>query len=469
MTVKKSRLPRPLFVLVLLVLSGLAVVLVCFVVIGFEGEAPVFQLQRPIETIGASYTLRAEASDRKSGLRRVWIAILQEGKETTLLDKTFPSTGLLRRGVLHRHEISFDINPDMLGLQDGEALLRTAVWDYSYRGWGAGNRSYSEYKILIDTKPPTIDVLTRVHNLNQGGTGLVVYRVSEDNTFSGVQVGDVVFPGYSGFSSDPRLFLAFFALPYDKGPDTQLFVKATDKANNTSKAGFPHHINAKSFKKDTITLSDGFLRQKMPEFAGFIAESVDPSAPLIDRFIAVNRYLRRANHETLMAVLKRTDPKLYWKGAFLRLPHSARKSGFADHRTYLYEGQTVDEQVHLGIDLASTEHSPVPAANNGRVAFAEFVGIYGNTVILDHGFGLFSMYGHLSRIQVEKDQMVSKGDVIGFTGTTGLAGGDHLHYSMMVGQTFVNPVEWWDPTWIKHNVTDKLERVRSLLSTDDEE
>jgi murein DD-endopeptidase MepM/ murein hydrolase activator NlpD len=462
MTAKKPRLPRPLLLLVLLVMSGLAVALIFLVVVGFEGEVPVFRLQSPIKTIGTSYTLKAEASDTKSGLRRIWIAILQEGEERILLDKTFPSTGLLRRGVLHRHEIVIDVNPDTLNLRDGEALLRTAVWDYSYRGWWTGNRGYAEYKILIDTKPPTIDVLTRVHNLNQGGTGVTVYEVSEDNTSSGVQVGDVFFPGYSGFSSDPKIFLAFFALPYDKGPDTELFVTATDIADNTSKAGFPHHINAKSFKKDTITLSDGFLKQKTPEFADFISETTDPSAPLIDKFIAVNRYLRRANHQTLAQVLRQTDPKLYWEGAFLRLPRSAQKSGFADHRRYLYEGKTVDEQVHLGVDLASTEHSPVPAANNGRVAFAEYLGIYGKTVVLDHGFGLFSMYGHLSRIQVEKGQTVSKGDVIGSTGTTGLAGGDHLHYSMMVGHTFVNPVEWWDPTWIKHNVTDKLERVKVL-------
>ncbi|MBW1859667.1 MAG: M23 family metallopeptidase [Deltaproteobacteria bacterium] len=468
MTSKKSRLPRPLFVLLLLLLCGLAVGLVGLIFIGFEGEVPTFQLQSPIQTIGTSHTLKAEASDQKSGLRRVWIAVLQHGKERTLLDKTFPSTGYLRGGVLHRHSISLDVNSDILGLEDGEALLRTAVWDYSYRDWWTGNRGYAEYKILIDTKPPTINVLTRVHNLNQGGTGLAIYEVSEDNTVSGVQVGDVVFPGYSGLSDDPRLFMAFFALPYDKGPDTALFVTATDMANNTSKAEFPHHINTRSFKKDTITLSDGFLKRKMPEFADF-SDSVNPSAPLIDRFVAVNRYLRQANHETLVEASKQTDATLYWKGAFLRLPGSAQKAGFADRRRYVYEGKTVDKQVHLGIDLASTGHSPVPAANNGRVALAEYVGIYGKTVILDHGFGLFSMYGHLSRIQVARDQVVSKGDVIGFTGMTGLAGGDHLHYSMMVGHTFVNPIEWWDPIWIKHNVTGKLEAMKSLQLAEDEE
>lgn len=149
----------------------------------------------------------------------------------------------------------------------------------------------------------------------------------------------------------------------------------------------------------------------------------------------------------------------------LKLPKLfARKAGFANHRKYLYNGKTIDEQVHLGIDLASTAHSPVPAANNGRVAFAQNAGIYGKIVVLDHGFGLFSMYGHLSQIEVERDQVVSKGDVIGFTGTTGLAGGDHLHFAIMVSHTFVNPIEWWDPNWIKYNVTDKLKEIKAKLS-----
>ena len=109
------------------------------------------------------------------------------------------------------------------------------------------------------------------------------------------------------------------------------------------------------------------------------------------------------------------------------------------------------------MDLASVEHAPVPAANNGRIAFADVLGIYGRTVVIDHGCGLFSMYSHLSHISVSVDQMVSKGDIIGKTGTTGLAGGDHLHYSMLVDHTFVNPLEWWDPQWIKNNITDKLQ------------
>ncbi|UCD86805.1 MAG: M23 family metallopeptidase [Desulfobacterales bacterium] len=459
MTARKSKLPKFLYVLMALLLCGLAIPLVQMIAMSFEGEMPTFQMEAPIYTIGRSYTLKGLASDQKSGLRRVWIAILQQGKERILFDQTFPSKGWLRRGLLQNQRVSLEINVEALGLSDGEALLRTAVWDYSYRSWWAGNRTYVEYKIQLDTQPPTIDVLSRVHNLNQGGAGLTVYQISEPGTVHGVQVADSFFPGYTGFFSDPNVYIAFFAIPYDQGLESELYVRATDAAGNSRQARFAYHINTRNFKKDRIRISHAFLSRKIPEFEGAL-NMASASALPIDKFVAVNQDLRRANHMTLEDACKKSDAKQYWEGAFIRLPHSARKAGFADHRKYEYNGKIVDEQVHLGIDLASTGYSPVPAGNNGRVALAEYLGIYGNTVLLDHGFGLFSMYGHLSRIEVAKDEVVSKGDVIGYTGMTGLAGGDHLHYSMIVDHIFVNPIEWWDPNWIKHNVTDKLQGIK---------
>ena len=116
----------------------------------------------------------------------------------------------------------------------------------------------------------------------------------------------------------------------------------------------------------------------------------------------------------------------------------------------------------MGIDLASTANAPVKAANSGRVVLTELIGIFGNTVVIDHGFGLCSLYSHLNQISVNKGDMVKKGDDIGFTGVTGLAVGDHLHFSMIVHNVFVNPVEWWDDSWIKNNITSKIDFVKQM-------
>ncbi|WP_239027828.1 M23 family metallopeptidase [Geomonas subterranea] len=102
----------------------------------------------------------------------------------------------------------------------------------------------------------------------------------------------------------------------------------------------------------------------------------------------------------------------------------------------------------------------MPAANRGRVVWADDLGIYGQCVIIDHGLGLQTLYGHLSRIAVKEGEEVRKGDIIGDTGDTGLAGGDHLHFGVMISGQEVNPIEWWDPTWIRNNVTGKLEEAK---------
>ena len=131
-------------------------------------------------------------------------------------------------------------------------------------------------------------------------------------------------------------------------------------------------------------------------------------------------------------------------------------SHFADRRTYVYEGREVDHQTHLGYDLASTARAPVPAANAGRVALARYFGIYGNAVVVDHGFGLLTLYAHLSSIDVKEGQDVARGATIGRTGKTGLAAGDHLHFTTLVGGLPVTPTEWWDPHWIGDRVARPL-------------
>ncbi len=453
-------------VLAAIVLCVLAIPLVWLAVKTLEGEAPTFALEKPTRHIGASHTLSAMVSDRKSGLRRIWIAILQQGRQVLVLDKTFPSKGFLRGGAVRKHRVSLEIRAQDLGLKDGEAVLRIAVWDYSCRGWWDGNRSYAEHKMAIDTRPPPIEVLTRSHNLNQGGAGLAVYRVSESVSSTGVEVADRFFAGSNGYFGRPDIFVAFFAIPYDNGPETQLYVTATDMADNTSRKGLPCYINPKQFKKDSVNITDAFLERKIPEFDPGVFRNLgtaNGSGSLVEKFLAANKELRRANRKTIEDTCKNSDTEIHWAGPFLRLSGSARKAGFADHRTYKYQGRTIDKQVHLGIDLASTAHSEVLAANSGRVVLSQDLGIYGNTVIIDHGLGLYSMYGHMSRIQTGVNQMVSKADVIGFTGSTGFAAGDHLHFSMLICHTFVNPIEWWDPNWIKHNVTDKLVSIRKLI------
>lgn len=420
-----------------------------------EGQPPTMLLDLKSAALGASQELTLTVEDDQTGIREVWVALYKDGKETVLLEKVFPSANIISGGAVRTKTITVAVDPKTRGIEDGKAVLRLVTRDYSWRKWGDGNQRYEEHTVMIDTRAPGIDVLNTALNLAQGGAGLVIYTLSEECPTSGVRVGDRFYPGHGGHFKDAMTHMAFIALAHDQGKNTPITVSATDFAGNEGTAGAPHHINAKRFRRDTITIGNNFLNAKMPEFRSQVTVGGDASQ--LDVFLSVNRDLRRRNYETISAATVNTDPKIYWKGVFRRLPGAANRAGFADHRNYVYEGKSIDKQIHLGIDLASLQHSPVPAANGGKVVFAEPLGIYGRAVIIDHGFGLFSMYAHLSHIAVAVDQVVAKSDILGKTGKSGLAGGDHLHYSMLVHHTFVNPVEWWDAKWIENNIQSKID------------
>jgi murein DD-endopeptidase MepM/ murein hydrolase activator NlpD len=442
------------------ILFGLLVIVVVVPVAGLfvlhmEGQPPTMTLDFAKSTLGASQTVTLEAADAKSGLQHVRMAIFKDGKEAVILKKEFASGGILFGPRTRSKRLEATIEPQVLGIADGKAVLRMVARDHSWRKWGAGNQIYLEQDVVIDTQPPTIDVVSRPLNLNQGGAGLVIYRLSEDCPTSGVRVGDSFYPGMAGHFEDALLRMAFIALGHTQGVDTQLSITASDYGGNEGLAGLQRHINARQFKKDRITISDRFLGWKMPEFK----HQVPDAGAGVETFIKVNRDLRIQNYEIIKQVTARSDAKLYWQGGFKRLPGAANRAGFADDRVYIYNKKTIDRQTHMGIDLASHERAPIPAANTGRVAFADTLGIYGRTVIIDHGFGLFSMYAHLSHIDVSVDDMVTMGQGIGKTGRSGMAGGDHLHFSMLVHHTFVNPIEWWDNQWIKNNIQSKIDSV----------
>ncbi|UCD33526.1 MAG: M23 family metallopeptidase [Desulfobacterales bacterium] len=437
----------------------IVLLLIWLLLVKFEGETPSISLDPASSYIGKTHEISVSVSDIKSGVKKLWIGLIKEGKERVVFEKEFPRAGLLGAGKQHQATFNIQIDPRKLGLSDGKAMLRMVASDFSWRKWWHGNRTYIEKEVTIDTKPPEINMLSRVHNVSQGGSGLVTYRLSEPCQNDGVYVGSHYFPGHAGYFKDRSIAMAFFAVGYNQGAETDIFLQATDFSGNVSRSHIPHYFKKKGFKKDVVNIPDSFLKRKMVEFGD--ADTKYSEMPLIEKFLKVNRELRRINHGQIDKLVEQTDVDIYWEGAFSRLPNSARKSGFADDRKYKYKGKVIDRQVHLGIDLASIAHSPIPAANRGKIVFTGDLGIYGKTVMIDHGFGLFSTYSHLSSLNATQGQMVAKGDIIGHTGSTGLAGGDHLHFGILINRTFVNPIEWWDGTWIKNNIVNKINDIKS--------
>lgn len=403
---------------------------------------PKIILHEEMKFIGPNQELEFSVEDKKSGMEFAKVSIRQDDYKREISMFDFP-----REGV-HRKELKLNIKPGSLGLKDGKATLIISAGDYSL----FDNETTLEKEIVIDTHPPRIEMMRSFnHYISVGGSCLALYNVSEDALESGILVRDIFFKGYP-LATD-GMHVVYFALPWNASTLTPIMLVAKDDAGNAAKISFPCSIRMKTFRKVKMNISDRFLNQKMPEFINRCDNLGDDN---LDAFLKVNRRLRQENKRSIDAICNKSLTERLWEGSFLRMKGSP-EAQFADKRTYYHNGKMIDEQVHMGVDIAALKQFPVKAANNGMVVFADYIGIYGNTIIMDHGQGLFSMYSHLSGFKVKPGTEVKKGGVIGHTGTTGLAGGDHLHFSMIVHGIFVNPKEWWDPHWIKDNITAKLQ------------
>ena len=416
----------------------------------FEGAAPEVRAPEAILVGGGSHPVAIELADRGAGLRGVSVVLAHALGEETLHSEQFPGStfGGAARGEAPA-QIEVVIDGAKLPRQVEQAFLRIFVRDWSWRDRLRGNETRLDVSVSIDRKPPRIAVATGLTYVRRGGAGVVVYSLSELARRDGVQVGKTFFRGFP--LGNRRV--VFYAFPTDAPADPAIRLVAEDAAGNVAKARWPVVLNERALPKANVTLPRRFLDEKVLELAR--AERIE-ARDVEQAFSRVNTGLRQRNEQQIREIVADSAPERLWEGAFLRHKNAATTARFADRRIYYYKGEKIDEQVHLAVDLASLANSEVQAANNGRVIFADRLGIYGLTIVLDHGQGLASTYSHLSTKLVEVGQEVKKGEVIGLSGQTGLAGGDHLHFGMMVGGVFVNPVEWWDPHWIQDNITRKL-------------
>ena len=436
----RRKLPALLFLL-FIVIVGLVAGAV-YLRPRFESQAPQVRLTPDSDVLGNA-PLEISVTDAGAGLKSLRITL----GDTGIAGEQFaPPVGEKKVSVALAK---------LPGLKEGKATLRIAARDASLWGWFKGNETVVQKEISIDLTPPSVEVIADDRYINFGGAGAVVYKASADAAKSGVRVGKHFFPGFPGQIKDkPDHLLVFFAHPYDTPPAAKAVLVATDKAGNTRELPLLYELKDVKYRKSTLQLTDSFLRTKVAVLA---RDPATREAAPKDLFVAVNKNLRKANEDRIAEVTSKASPSMLWKGAFSQLSNSKVEANFADLRTYVYNGEPIDTAYHLGYDLSVTKRYPVEASNSGKVVLAEDLGIYGNTVILDHGLGLFTLYSHLSSIDVKPGDAVEQKQILGKTGETGLAGGDHLHYAVYLHGVAVLPVEWWDGKWINDNIGPKLE------------
>jgi murein DD-endopeptidase MepM/ murein hydrolase activator NlpD len=355
------------------------------------------------------------------------------------------------------------VKPVDMGLNNGPAIVTIKARS------GILKEIKADVSAVVDTIPPSLNIVHAPYQIHQGTGGFSVLR-SENADSVFIRIADYMFKAFrSSGSIDSEagaetsemkeqtrasdIYFVFFPAPFHIEKGEVFYAVAQDTAGNQTIRALPTKLRMKNYTSSSITVSDSFINTVIPPLLNEI-HIPDPAGA----FKKVNEELRKKDQDFLMEVSAKTAPEMLWKDRFLQLKNTQVMAKYGDRRTYVYNGVPVSKSVHLGYDLASVEKALVEAANSGAVIFAGDLGIYGNTVIIDHGIGLMSLYGHLSSINVKKGFAVEKGEVIGTSGSTGLAGGDHLHFGILMHGHEISPLHWWDKKWIKVNVIDHLTR-----------
>jgi murein DD-endopeptidase MepM/ murein hydrolase activator NlpD len=428
----------------------LVVLLLLLVVVGSvsyvgwrQSVAGVSVTATPPRLLGGKTPVKIALEATRGNVARAEVRLVQAGK-TIVLAKH-------EGGGSRRVELTATLEAAGGGAREGGAGIEARARDDIWRPNRLDDRVLATNPLTVDLTPPRIEVVAATPYLHPGGAGLVVFKPG-DAVRMDAHVGALAFPAFPVGPPEAGLRIVLFALPYDYAAGTPITLAATDEAGNAASRGVPGELLPRKFKHDTIDLKDPFLQAKVPE----LLPQHPQSAPLLDGFLIINREQRKQAEEEKRKFAAKTADKFLWEGPFVQPRNTKVSANFAETRTYTYNGREVDTQVHYGYDLASTKQAAAPAANKGVVVFAGPLTIYGNTVVLDHGLGLMTLYAHLSSIGVKVGDPIEKEQELGRTGTTGLAIGDHLHYEVLVHGVSVTPVEWWDAKWIRDRLNTPL-------------
>ena len=439
------------FVVLIVVLLGAGAY---FVFPRFEWHKPQIKITPESDTIGLS-PLQIEVTEQGAGLKSVSASLTSGGTEYPLVAEEYDQPVMEKK-------FTVALSVKLAGLKEGPAVLRATARDRSLWSFFRGNESVIVKNVTVDITPPTLELIADDRYVNFGGVGMIVYKPSADAISTGVKIGAYFFPGFKGQVKDhPDHYIVFFAHPYNVGETEKASLVATDKAGNTREMRLVYELKNVKYKKSTLAISDDFIQGKVaPLLHDVGARQGSPK----DIFVKVNKDLRKENEDKIKAITEKSTPSILWHGAFSQLSNSKVEANFADARTYVYKDEEIDRAYHVGYDLSVTKHYAAEAANSGVVAFVGDLGIYGNTVIIDHGLGVFTLYSHLSSIDLKVGDQLKQRQAIGKTGETGLAAGDHLHFGVYLHGVPILPVEWWDQKWINDNIQPKLDGTSEVAA-----
>jgi len=428
--------------------SLLLVAAIGLVALFWISESTALAISPDVKTVGVSTPVTVKISN-PHGVRKVNAYIEQNGTRMPLLEQSAPSHRLFLRRNQPAQTVKFDAGKNKASLlKEGDARIVVEAVSDDFRG--RTDSASTTVKVILAAPRVTPD--DAQHYINQGGMELAVMTPGGSWNEAGAKVGKYSFRSFP-LPGHPEQRFAMFAYPWDLPDNVTPMVFARNAAGTEATAQFWFKLFPKKFRVRDFPIDDALISKLVNQIdpGGTLA----PGPDMLSRFLKINGEMRRQNNQQLADLRLKTEEKILWNGPFLHW--GKEESMFADVRNYIYKGKKVDQQVHLGFDLSDTMNAPVHVANDGRVVWANDLGIYGNCVVVDHGYALQSIYGHMNRIDVKVGDMVKKNQSLGVAGATGMAGGVHVHFSMQIDGVQVNPMEWWDEHWIHDRIMSKLD------------
>ena len=422
----------------------------------FEKIKPVINMDKEIFW-NPKNKLEVEVSDNY-GLKNIEVFIEDGDNKEKVLDINLAG----------EKSYKVQVNFPKKGILAKDNLLKLTIvaTDKSFWQFFRGNKQVKKAIVTIDKKRPELTLINNSYSITKGGSGVAIFRVKDKSLKSlyiETSFGKKFYPN-PFYKKD--YYISLFAWPIFQ-KNFRAWVVAVDKAGNKTKQYIPLYIKDRNYKVSFIKAKDSFIDGKISTLAEDRPEKTKDMNRL-QKLNFVNATYRVENEDLIRKVTTPVDNSKITNfniKRFYPLKNGAVVGTYGDHRYYYYQTKdnVISESYHMGVDFASVKHGKIKTSNKALVVFAEYNGIYGNNLILYHGLGLYSLYGHCSGFLVQKGDIVKAGTVVAKTGKTGLALGDHLHFGLMVQGVMVRPAEWMDQRWIKTHITDIISKAKKII------
>ena len=407
-----------------------------------ETEPPFLEVTKLPPALGSSGNeISFRLRDRGTGLKTYEVRLTQGEKSILLAKRDFPK-------AKEDESISLVVNAKENGIEEGQATIVLSAKDRAFQE----NTSTLPVPLKVDFQAPSVEFLVGEKQFVQGGSGLVCYKVSETtDILSGVTIRAFIFPGqpakglHQDFAAFPNVYCAFFPIPVDLAtPQDTMRVFIRDGAGNTSAQDRPLEVKALTTKTIDLRLSDA------------VVEDLEKKSKH-----AIDAMSYQLAEEQLLPLFSRPKSQAFWNGPFRRLSGDLLWVFGDNLRIQKPEGSVVVNPHEYFFTLA--ERTTVRASAEGVVIYADDLGVYGKTIIIDHGFGISTMYSHLLMQMKREGDRVSIGDEIGAAGMSGVASENGYGYSTRIHGISVKVSDWDDATSFARFYSEKLSELRKKL------